>query len=180
MYHLLERVGNYLYLLTFNKERGATVEEDVQTPYPPGFSHEGNTESKLAPKHRHVTTEVKYLTQLLERAMGLAPAFLGSTLPMSSDTKSARPKSVASKLNAGQAKPLLALHAKEKLQRTLVHTMFGDDGAQNEFVERLKKPVAVQPVPAPPKVEDKDVLQMFREKIWGLVGWDILTREEDW
>src|SRR5262249_13364757 len=40
-------------------------------------------------------------------------AFLGSTLPMSTNTKSARPNSMASKLNASQAKSPLASHAME-------------------------------------------------------------------
>lgn len=180
MYLLLERVGAHLYFLTFNKERGATIEEDIQIPCLPGFSHEENSKSNRTLKHRVVTTEVKYLTQLLERAMSVAPLFLGSTLPMSTNTKSASPKSVTSKPNACQTESLLALHVKKKLERTLTDAMFGDDGARNEFVERLKKPVAIRPSPLPPKIEDEDVPQWFTEKIWGLVGWDILASEEDW
>jgi len=167
MYLLLERVGTHLYLLTFNKERSATFEKD-----------DGKIKGTL--NYPGVTTEVKYLTQVLERAMSVAPTFLGSTLPISTNTKSTHPKSVASKLNAGQTKSKLALHAKEKLQRTLIHAMFGDNAAQNDFVERLKKPVAVEPVPLPPKIEDEDLPQWFREKIWDLVGWDILAREGNW
>lgn len=179
MYLLLERVGAHLYLLTFNKERGATIEEDIQIPYPPGFPHEDDNESKRTLKHRGVVTEVKYLTQLLEWAMSVAPLFLGSTLHVSTNTKSADPNPVASKLNAGQTKLPLDLHAKEKLERTLMYTMFGENGAQNEFVDRLKKPVAVEPVPLPPKIEDEDVPEWFSEKIWYLVGWDILAKEWD-
>jgi hypothetical protein len=174
MYLLLERVGKHLYLLTFNTERGATI------PRPPRFSHEGDNESKGKLQHRGLTTEVKYLTQLLERAISLAPSFLGSTLPVSTNTKSVRPNSVVNKLIADQTKSLLASHAKEKLQRTLVYAMFGDDGPQNEFVDRLKKPVAVEPVRQPPEIEDEDISQWFREKVWNLVGWDILTREGEW
>jgi len=177
MYLLLERVGNHLYVLTFNKDRGATMEEDIEMPSLPGSAHKDDGESKGTLKQRDVTTEAKYLTQLLERAMSLAPSCLGSTLPASTNSKSVRPTSAVTKPNVGQTKSLLTSHEKEKLQHTLIYAMFGDDYAQNEFVERLKKPVAVGPVPVPPKIEDEEIPQWFREKIWRLVGWDILTRE---
>jgi len=32
----------------------------------------------------------------------------------------------------------------------------------------------------PPEIEDEDISQWFREKVWNLVGWDILTREGEW
>jgi hypothetical protein len=55
-----------------------------------------------------------------------------------------------------------------------------EDGGNNEFIDVLKKPVQMGPVPPPPKVEDVDTPQWFREEMWRLIGWDILSREDGW
>jgi hypothetical protein len=193
LYLLIERTGKRLFSLTFGHERSTAIEDDIETsnqldpshPYSPLTNIEQNAAS----------IEVKFLVGLLKRAMSLAPAFLGSISGATSSKPSRAGKSLMAK-NA-QPKTSLSISAKEKLQRTLVQCMFGEDVkrkdnsngdtededkvSNSEFIELLRKPLPMGPLPQPPKMEDLEVPQWFREEIWRLVGWDILGSEErDW
>ncbi|KAF2426290.1 hypothetical protein EJ08DRAFT_736463 [Tothia fuscella] len=187
LFHILERTGAHLYLLTFGHKRGETISDDIVAPPP------------TAVKAAAVRIEVKILVEILEHAMALAPAFLGSLSSTSTSSGKKRAITKPSKsINPTASKNALAVAAKEKLQATLVHCMFGgeikdsfedndetDEGGGNDtsFLERLRKPVLLAQMPqnvAVNKVEDADLEDWFREKVWGLVGWDLLTKVSDW
>ena len=76
----------------------------------------------------------------------------------------------------------LSAQAKDRLQRTLIHCMFGDDGAgeHDEFADVLRMPARLGSVPNMPKVEDKDVGEWFTGEVWRLVGWDLLGKDGQW
>lgn len=175
LYVLLSRVGKRLYFLTFNQELQPTVEEDIILS-----STSGNEESdKSTTKHKVVRMEAKCLIHVLEPAMYRAASFLGSNLSTSATAKLSQSASLSRRpttSNPSSAKGALTILAKERLQWTLIDAMFGEDEAQNEFVERLTKPRPFPPIPKPPKVDDGDFSSWFTEKVWKLVGWDLLAR----
>lgn len=183
-YLLLSRVGKRLFLFTFRHDRCGTIEGDIalgcaDTLDPGAESSEG---APSTAKFKVTKLEAKYLIQLLERAMSLAASFLGSSLSSSATAKISRTATTTGRATARKtisAKAALSMLAKDKLQRTLMESMFGEDDAQNEFIERLTKPKPFPPIPAPQKVEDEDVPSWFCEQVWRLVGWDLLAREGD-
>jgi hypothetical protein len=215
LYYLLEATGKRLFAVTFDHERSEIVEGDI------------NPSPLTAVKTKAVRIEVKLLVGLLDQAMSLVPNFLGSlatpappkkkgvakavrpgtssnvSLRMSS---AARPGTSSTRANTkgfSQPKATMSISAKEKLQATLIHCMFGDEirdsledldsdddtqdegveltrAAKNGFMDRLRKPVAMGPIVQPPKMEESDVPQWFREEIWRIVGWDLLGRVSEW
>lgn len=182
VYLLLSRVGKQLFFFTFRHDRCTTVEGDITLGYPEisDTAAEPSQRSSSPAKLKAMKVEAKYLVQLLERAMALAPSFLGSTLSDSAIAKLSRVTTTTRRATASKTamtKSALSAMAKEKLQHTLIDAMFGEDGAQNEFIERLTKPKAFAPIPPPPKVEDEDVPSWFCEQVWRLVGWDLLALE---
>lgn len=128
LYLLLERTGKRLYLLTFNRERGATLDDEMGDGSPPPAAQLGTVERQA------ISIEVKFLVQLLERAMSLAPSFLGSLSGAEVPVKSGRGGAATKVKFAGLPKGMAALSisAKEKLQRTLVECMFGSSKAGNQ------------------------------------------------
>ncbi|TID18236.1 gb [Venturia nashicola] len=194
LYLLLERTGKRLYLITFNRERGATLEDEMIDGPSPSAAQLGTVERQA------ISVEVKFLVQLLERAMSLAPSFLGSLSGVEVPAKSGRGAARVKFTGLPKRTAALSISAKEKLQRTLVECMFGsaqlskrniskgNDGnredeetededeqeTNNEFIEVLRKPVFTGPVPQMPKVEEVDVPEWFTENVWKLVGWDVL------
>lgn len=199
LYLLLDRIGERLYLLTFNRERGATLEEEmINDSSPPKAQIETIERQALG-------IEVKFFVQLLERAMSLAPSFLGSLSGADVPVKSGRSAAKVKFAGLPKGTAALSILAKEKLQRTLVQCMFGSaqlkqqdgsnksgrigeddetededaDQQNNEFIEVLRKPVFTGPIPQMPKVEEADVPEWFTENIWKLVGWDVLGRDGD-
>jgi hypothetical protein len=197
LYLLLDRIGKKLSLFTFKHAPCATIPEEIL------LGHQEEVEVDCATlKATHL--EVQFFVQLMERAMSLAPAFLGSQSSIATTNRpgSARPSSArpgtASRATSKSAvaKPSLSLTAKEKLQHTLIRCMLGEfpktartgdsstgdeeDAPNNEFVDVLRKPVRIGQVPPPPKVDDLDLPNWFRGEIWRLVGWDLLSREDGW
>jgi hypothetical protein len=195
LYHLLDRTGKRLFALTFQHERSDVLGNDIKaTPL-----------TTLTLRAIHI--EAKLLVEILDCAMRLAPVFVGSlALPDALSKKAGgRPglssKASVSSKSVAQPKATLSIAAKEKLQATLIHCMFGDEvrdnledvddddteddedeliGAKNGFMERLRKPVYMAPPLPPPKVEEEDVPQWFREEVWRMVGWDLLGKIRDW
>jgi len=55
-----------------------------------------------------------------------------------------------------------------------------DGDTPNDFVEVLRKPFSIGPPATLPRVDDADTSQWFKEEIWKLVGWDILSRDIAW
>lgn len=172
LFLLLDRTGKCLYPLTFGYERTTSIEDDIEA--------QPLNEIKM----NALNVEVKFLAQLLERAMNLAPVFLGSTVAPGATNLSK--KATRSAANTGP-RPSLTVAAKETLQATLIYCMYGDRvpdhfeaGNAKAFMDILRKPAVVTPLPKPPVLDEADVPEWFKDQVWKLVGWDILTRVGDW
>jgi len=174
LYAILERVGKRIYVLTFDRERSATVEGDILPPSKLG-SASADRQSHVEAEREALRLEAPLLMTLLERATSLAPKFFGST--HATATRSAgRTKTAKATITGGKAG--LSLHIKEKLQQTLVLCIFGDE--PNEFADLLRRAPNFPPPPKPVELEEEDVMDWFKEKVWKLVGWDVLAKEGDW
>ena len=180
MFVLLERVGKRLFVCTFDRERSATIEGDISPPEYLGSSAAG-PRKELETKAVHL--ELPTLISILERAMALAPQHLSAQPTSTNKTikpaaSSGKPSS-SSKSSSSRGKITLTHHAKERLQQTLVNCMFGAD-SQDDFADCIKMPVQVGPLPPPPKVEEQDMAEWFKQEVWRLIGWEILGREGGW
>ena len=176
-YAVFEMLGTKLYVLVFGHDRGATIEEDIAiSSRPDGI--EGSTESSsietMELETRAAMLEAPYLIHLLNRIMNAAPAHLGAT--MSKKTGKAKQAN-----NKGSMKGALAITSRERLQRTLVNCTFGTEGVDEDdpFKDCLKMPALSGPGLPTPKVKEADVQDWFKEEVWNLLGWEILSRESD-
>lgn len=178
---LLERVGKRLYYCTFGRHRGATVEDDLSLPPKsptPAIKTMPDTEA-LA-----IRLELKALVLILHRAMGLAPHHMNpaSTKATRQLTSNRVGRKLSMKTLPAAPKGRLSSLAKDRLQRTLINCMFGDN-TDDEFLDILTKPMPsmrMSNMASVAKVEEKNVEQWFKEEVWGLVGWDIMATEAAW
>ena len=178
LFYVLNRVGKRTYALTFGSERSNTIEHDIREPVVNPIDSEA--ESKMARARKAMLLEVDFLVVILRRAMTMAPPFLGaSSIKVPRSLTTARP-TVAAWKNAPELKSTLSQQAKEKLQSTLIHCMFGDDNTTDGFFERLKMPMPVIRVPPREEFEEENVPEWFRREVWKLVGWDILADDNIW
>ncbi|KAK5113753.1 hypothetical protein LTR85_010770 [Meristemomyces frigidus] len=178
-YSTLNALGARLYTCVFGHSRAATLEdeirrsnqpddiEDVAMPFTPSADELDVNKAKL---------EAPYLIHLLTRLMNAAPAHLGAIV----SSKTGKTKAAN---NKGSMKGALAITAKDRLQRTLVNCMFGTQGIDEQddpFLDCLKMPVmGTQPLPMP-KVKEVEVQDWFKEEVWRLLGWEILSKEGEW
>ncbi|OCL08586.1 hypothetical protein AOQ84DRAFT_431649 [Glonium stellatum] len=183
MFVLLDRVGERLFVCIFDRERSATIEGDISPPEHLGAPAAGPGK-ELETKAAHL--ELPTLISTLERAMALAPQHLSAHLtPMNKTVKpptstvNSGKSSATNKSSSSSGKITLSHHAKDRLQQTLVNCMFGVDN-QDDFADCIKMPTRVGPLPPPPKVEEQDTAEWFKQEVWRLVGWEILRREGDW
>lgn len=177
-YAVLNKLGSRLYTLIFGHARAPTLEaeiaranepDEVEDPSQTSIPHRNEVELQQA------KLEAPYLIHLLARLMNAAPAHLGAII----STKTGRPKQAN---NKGSMKGALALTAKDRLQRTLVHCMFGTEGVDDQSPLRdcLKMPAAPDtPLPMP-KVKEAEVQEWFKEEVWRLLGWEVLSKEGGW
>jgi hypothetical protein len=189
LYHLFNRTGKRLFSITFDHERSASIAGDIDP----------TRLTKL--KAKAVRIEARLLVELLESALKIAPAFLGSLATTTAALPKARGRPRLSSSKSGvQSKATISIAAKETLQATLIHCMFGEETRDNfedvidddakdgngelvekhGFLERLRRPPPMLPLVQSPKVEDEGVSQWFREEVWRLIGWDLLGRSEQW
>ncbi|OCK76980.1 hypothetical protein K432DRAFT_461936, partial [Lepidopterella palustris CBS 459.81] len=180
MFVLLERVGKRLFVCTFDRERSATIEGDISPPLNLGAPAAGpNRELEM----KALRLEAPCLVAMLERAMNLAPKYISA--PATNTSKNRKSFSAQVKQNASArslttgGKMSLSMHGKERLQQTLIDCMFGAD-EQDGFSDSLRMPLRLGSLPAPPKVEEKDVNDWFKQEVWRVVGWELLGREGDW
>ena len=175
---ILEKLGSRLYVIVFGHSRPALIEEDIGASMQADEIEDSErpTTTKLEELQlRAAKLEAPYLVHLLKCIMNAAPAHLGVNI----SNKSSKAKQAASK---GSSKGALTITAKERLQRTLVNCMFGTEGLDDNdpFMDCLRMP-ATSSVNIPiPKVKEVDMQDWFKEEIWRLIGWDILSREGDW
>ncbi|KAJ9663294.1 hypothetical protein H2201_005738 [Coniosporium apollinis] len=179
MFVLLERIGNRLCIYTFDRERSATIENDI-SPLNLGASAAG---SKRELETKAMNTEAPNLLAVLERAMAVAPAHMAfqpaAPAPQASRRSTGAIKQAATKAGVSTGKTGLSLNAKDKLQRTLVNAMFGCD-EDSDFMDCLRMPARLPPIPSPPKIDEQQTGDWFKEELWRLLGWEILGRETDW
>ncbi|RMY03222.1 hypothetical protein D0867_10766 [Hortaea werneckii] len=177
-YAVLNKLGSRLYTLVFGHERGPTIEAEIARANEPDEVEDPSQRSVL--HHNEVELqqaklEAPYLIHLLARLMNAAPAHLGAII----STKTGKPKQAN---NRGSMKGALALTAKDRLQRTLVNCMFGTEGVDDQTPLRdcLQMPAAPDtPLPMP-KVKEAEVQEWFREEVWRLLGWEVLSKEGGW
>ncbi|KAF1962341.1 hypothetical protein CC80DRAFT_588901 [Byssothecium circinans] len=167
---LFERVSKRLYYTVFGRHRSATIEGDMTAlPSNPADRTRQEMES-LA-----IRLEVKALMLILERVMDRAPNHMNPTQSMNR----APTKRTLSFKNLPASRTRLSPFAKDRLQRTLVACMFGDK-VDDPLKDLLTKPAQLAPLPALPKVTDKTVEEWYQDRVWELVGWDIMARETEW
>ncbi|KAI7164624.1 sure-like protein [Hortaea werneckii] len=177
-YAVLNKLGSRLYTLIFGHARAPTLEAEIARA---NELDEVDDSLQRSTPHRNevelqqAKLEAPYLIHLLARLMNAAPAHLGAII----STKTGKPKQAN---NKGSMKGALAFTAKDRLQRTLVNCMFGFDGVdeQSPLRDCLKMPAAPDtPLPIP-KVKEAEVQEWFKEEVWKLLGWEVLSKEGAW
>jgi hypothetical protein len=175
---LIGRIGDLLYYYTFNQHRSPSIEEEIRAP---PVQEEKSGIEKQQTEELAIQFEARCLMVVLERAIGLAPHYMNTPLPLGSMVNTIRKPSnhvrtsTPKKLQTASKAPLGA-QAMEKLQRTLVSCMFGDEDC-DEFSDVLRMPAMLGPIPLIPNVENEDVSEWFSGKVWRLVGWGFLGRQ---
>lgn len=176
---LFERVGKRLYYCTFGRHRSTRVEDNL---VPVSELTEATAINKRDTEALGIRLELKALILILERAMGLAPHHLSSPMGKANNTTNRLSRTLSLKTLPSAPKTRLSVIAKDRLQRTLVSCMYGSKG-DDEFLDVLTKPMPAMRTSSfqnVAKIEDKDVVQWYKEEVWRLVGWDILAREKGW
>ncbi|KAF2867731.1 hypothetical protein BDV95DRAFT_174474 [Massariosphaeria phaeospora] len=172
LFVLLERIGKQLFYCTFGRHRSPNIEDDIAlAPLPTTPAEVSKRETETLA----IRLEVRALVLVLERALGLAPNHMNPQ-PQRSPSRLARTLSL--KTLPPKSKARLSQQAKDRLQRTLVSCMFGEE-VEDDFLEVLRMPARFGPLPTVAKVEDRDVDDWFKGEVWRLVGWDILGRERE-
>lgn len=175
-YCVLESLGNRMYHSVFGHARGKTLEEEIlQSSVLEDEADRGTSPSPLQDESlKQVRLEAPYLISLLDRVMAVAPSYLGAAISV----KTGKPKQAH---NRASMKGALAVEAKDRLQRTLVSCMFGgSEGMSSDpFAESLKMPEDKGSI-SMPKVKEAEVQDWFKEEMWRLLGWEILSKEGEW
>ncbi|KAK5109305.1 hypothetical protein LTR62_007179 [Meristemomyces frigidus] len=180
-YCVLNKLGARLYTCVFGRPRAPTIEEEIVV----GVTAKDDqlladeTSSPTSDEVRQATLEAPYLIHLLQRLIVAAPAYMGS---LTSKITTSKSKAAALK-NASKAN--LAIHARERLQRTLINCIFGTEGveADDPLMECLRMPGCIGTGGSGlgvPKVKEVDVQSWFQEEVWRMVGWEVLGREGGW
>ena len=179
VYCTLNKLGARLYTCVFGQARGPTIVDEITMSNQPDDIEDLDAPSTTTQSDRdvgHAKMEAPYLVHLLTHLMAAAPAHFGATI----STKTGKAKQVN---NKGSLKGALAIHAKDRLQRTLVNCVFGTEGVDEDdpFMDCLKMPSVAgrQPLPTP-KVKEVEVQEWFKEEVWRLLGWEILGKEGNW
>ncbi|KAK0302837.1 hypothetical protein LTR01_008511 [Friedmanniomyces endolithicus] len=178
-YVVLNKLGTRLYTSVFGDARGPTIADEITArAQPDGNQDAGGEPTISAPalKLEQVKMEAPYLVHLLTKVMAAAPRYLGA---ITSD-KTGKAKQSD---NKGSTNGALALHAKDRLQRTLVNCIFGTEGLDDEdpFMDCLRMPSMVGQLHMPmPKVKEAEVQDWFKGEVWRLLGWEILGKDGHW
>ena len=174
---IIEQLGSRLYTLTFEHRRPASLEQEIATCGEPTTTPPAQTADVAAAK-----LEAPYLMHLLKRLMSAAPSHFGGIGSGGGGGKGgSKPKTANGKT---ATKSSLAIVAKERLQRTLINSMFGADETDLEdpFMDCLTMPVrgAGALDTRVPKVKQWEVREWFQGEVWRVLGWEILARDGDW
>ncbi|KAI4942968.1 hypothetical protein J4E86_009915 [Alternaria arbusti] len=176
---LFERVGKRLYYFTFGQHRSTSIEGNI---LPPPEPRDETEEIRRDTDALGTRLEVKALVLILERAMGLAPNHTNPQNARPSQTSNRPVRTLSTKTPVTSTRARLSPLAKDRLQRTLVACMYGNN-TNDEFLDVLTKPLPAMRLSSlqnVAKIDDKDVETWYKEEIWRLVGWDVLAREGAW
>jgi hypothetical protein len=178
---LIERVGKRLNYCTFGRHRSENIEACL-TPLPE--STDSAAKAKQNTEALGIRLELKALVLILERAMGLAPHHMNPPTSKAAKNSNANRigRTLSMKTLPAAPKGRLSSLAKDRLQRTLVTCMYGQN-QNDEFLDVLTKPIPsmrIGTLQNVAKIDDKDVEQWYKEEVWRLVGWDIMARETGW
>jgi hypothetical protein len=176
---LFECVGKRLYYFTFGQHRSTSIEGNILPSPEPRDAAEATRRDTDALGTR---LEVKALVLILERAMGLAPNHTNPQNIRSSQTPNHPVRTLSTRTPVTSTRARLSPLAKERLQRTLVACMYGNN-TNDEFLDVLTKPTPAMRLGSlqnVAKVDDKDVETWYKKEVWRLVGWDVLAREGVW
>lgn len=174
-YLILEKLGSCLYTLCFGHLRANTIEGEIARSEGSTDIEQAPIEAESSPENlqlRALKLKAPYLVHLLNHVMNAAPAHLGAVI----SSRTGKPKQAN---NKGSMKGALMITAKERLQRTLVNSMFGTEGnnENDPFMDCLKMPVLKTAALPGPKVQEAEVPEWFQEQVWRLLGWEILARD---
>nr|POF13941.1 hypothetical protein CFP56_02965 [Quercus suber] len=164
---VIDKIGSVLFTLVFGHVRASTIEQEIARSSPADHSeHPDNPNPTTSGNCNTSEAELKapYLIHLLKRVMAASANHLGST-------KRIRAGIAKGAHNRTSTKGILAISAKERLQRTLVNCTFGTEGTDENdpFKDCLRMPNAsVPPLPLP-RVKEQDVPEWFQEEVWRLL-----------
>lgn len=175
---VLNKLGSRMYMVVFGQARGPTLEAEIARANEPDEVEDPSQGPVLHQKGlelQQAKLEAPYLIHLLTRLMNSAPAHLGAII----STKTGKPKQAN---NKGSMKGALALTAKDRLQKTLVNCMFGTEGVDEHspLLDCLKMPATPATPLSVPKVKEAEVQEWFKEEVWRLLGWEVLSKEGEW
>lgn len=197
MYLILNRASESLRFLTFGREEPIDLDRHGWDQILSSTRSSDVLEALIDQADKDtegaaVGYEVIHIGKLMERANSLALTFLRSledtqqaekrkANSKSKSTRSARMK----RMPPVQDKESLPRHIRERLQQTLINSMFagGEEAESDEFTDCLRMPPKIG-APQPPRSKaEKEMMEQkpgkwFFEKAWKLIGWEILLRED--
>ncbi|KAF2718900.1 hypothetical protein K431DRAFT_314552 [Polychaeton citri CBS 116435] len=176
----IDRLGDRLFTLSFGHNRGSSIEDElIRSNGLKGVNAGvGTVSDPMAQFHEDkeftgAKADAPYLVHLLRHLVAASPHFMGFSGRARSHAKGVTP---VSRRRLG--KGVLAEVARERLQRTLISCTFGTKGveADDPIMQCLNPPQQLPDITLP-RVKEADVHDWFKEEVWKLVGWDIITQQ---
>ena len=178
-YCVLDKLASRLYITVFGHARGSTIETEIAKSSTDSVIgndvHTSRTLNEIDTLQAQTKLEAPYHIYLLKRIVAGAPDHIGLSSRITSSkvkrTETKRPR-----------KGALAVTAKERLQRTLVNSIFGKEGVDESdpFLDCLRLPTSDRGSISIPKAKESNAADWFREEVWRLLGWEILSKDGDW
>ncbi|KAF2014848.1 hypothetical protein BU24DRAFT_463592 [Aaosphaeria arxii CBS 175.79] len=176
LFLVVKRVGDLLFFSTFGAQRARLIETDI-VRWESTSRNARNTTQDVKVERLAFQTEVRPLVTLLKRAMALAPLYMNPRSAASTRNVSNQARSAGSRPSVSStSRTPLYPRVRERLQRTLIHCMFGE-GDDNELLDILRKPARPGRYPKDSIPTNTGVEDWFMEEVWKVVGWDLLSRE---
>lgn len=178
LFCILSKLGERIYTINFSHPRAASVTEELEAPVSSGQSDAEPTPIAVSLAIRQAQLEAPYLINLLKQSLALSPSFLNP--PASTASKNAKPK--ATPKPGSVTKATLTLAVKERLQSTLVNSIFGPEGIDEDsdlFLNCLQMPAAAGSAMTVPRVKEVEVGTWFQGEVWRMLGWEVLGRDLD-
>lgn len=178
LFCVLSKLGECVYAVNFSKPRASSITEELESDDSSDGSNAGATSTAVPLSVRQAQLEAPYLIHLLKQSLALSPSFLDVPSSAASRTAKSRP----SPKPGSVTKATLTFAVKERLQSTLVNTIFGPEGVDEEsdlFINCLQMPAAGGSAMTMPRVKEAEVGVWFQGEVWRMLGWEVLGREMD-